>query len=56
VGGYASPAPIAARPGEARLPWDDQEFSTRMLTEHLSDAALAFTSSGSAGPDGKVSA
>jgi hypothetical protein len=25
------------RPGEARLPWDDQEFSARMLAEHLDD-------------------
>src|ERR1051326_2496797 len=25
------------RPGEARLPWGDQEFSTRMLAEHLDD-------------------
>ena len=25
------------RPGEARLPWDDPIFSTRMLAEHLDD-------------------
>jgi len=25
------------RPGEARLPWDDRDFSARMLAEHLDD-------------------
>ena len=27
----------AMRPGEARLPWDDGDFSVRMLAEHLDD-------------------
>jgi len=27
----------ALTPGEARLPWDDPEFSARMLAEHLDD-------------------